>query len=488
MDFFKKKHLQQEGSSALLRRVKKIIRCHGLLKPNDRIIVGVSGGADSLGLLHILHEMDWKLQLIAVYIDHGLRPEEAAEERKTIKDCCQRLNVRFIAESVNVQQYITRKKCSPEEGARILRYNALEKIRADQKASAIAIAHTSDDQVEEFFIRLIRGSSLKGLAGMKLKRDLIIRPLLHECKTTLIHYLAERDVSFCQDSSNDDRRFLRNRVRLDLLPKLEKEFNPSIRQTILQNMDILGQDDNFLEEVSCKAFEECVECDVEDFQLVLSPVRLIGYHQAIQRRIIEKCFWRMRIKPGYLQIRSLLNFSQKAENSRELHLADGVRAAKSLNQIVLSRPLKEGHLRGSIPVDTFKPFHIAEPGSYTIRGTGSILTLSVSLVRTVNNSNRKCLYLDMETVAFPLLLRPPIAGERFRPYNAPGKKKISRYLGEKKIEVKRRAGYPVLVSDNKVIAIPGLQIAHEVRVTGTTRKILEIELGDNGSNEIKDQG
>ncbi len=94
----------------------------------------------------------------------------------------------------------------------------------------------------------------------------------------------------------------------------------------------------------------------------------------------------------------------------------------------------------------------------------------------------------METVAFPLLLRPPIAGERFRPYNAPGKKKISRYLGEKKIEVKRRAGYPVLVSDNKVIAIPGLQIAHEVRVTGTTRKILEIELGDNGSNEIKDQG
>ncbi len=483
MDFFKKKYLQQEGSSALLRRVEKIIRCHGLLKQNDRILIGVSGGADSLGLLHILHEMDWKLQLIAVYIDHGLRPEEIAKERQTIKDCCQRLNVRFIAESVNVQQYITRKKCSPEEGARILRYNALEKIRADHKASAIAIAHTSDDQVEGFFIRLIRGSGLKGLTGMKLKRDLIIRPLLRECKTTLIHYLAERDVSFCQDSSNDDRRFLRNRVRLDLLPKMEKEFNPSIRQTVLQNMDILGQDDNFLEEVSCKAFEECVECDAEDFQLALSPVRLIGYHQAIQRRIIEKCFWRMRIKPGYLQIKSLLHFSQTAENSRELHLAGGVRAVKSLNQIVLSRPLKEGQLRGSIPVDTFKPFHIAEPGSYTIRGTGNILTLSVSLVRTVNNTNRKCLYLDIETIAFPLLLRPPIAGERFRPYNTPGKKKISRYLGEKKIEVKRRAGYPVLVSDNKVVALPGLQIAHKVRVTDTTRKILEIELGDDGNNE-----
>ena len=115
------------------------------------------------------------------------------------------------------------------------------------------------------------------------------------------------------------------------------------------------------------------------------------------------------------------------------------------------------------------------------------MTLSVSHAGTGNNNSRKCLFLDMETVAFPLLLRPPIAGERFRPYNAPGKKKISRYLGGKKIEVKRRAGYPVLVSENRVIALPGMQIAHEVRITGTTRKILKIELGDDSSNDIIEQ-
>ncbi len=484
MNFFKKNQFQRQGSSALLNRVEKIIRSHALLKQNDKIIVGVSGGADSLALLHILHELDWKLQLIAVYIDHGLRPGEIEEEKQTIKNCCRRLNIRFITESVNVQKYINRKKCSPEEGARIIRYNTLEKIRSDHKASAIAIAHTSDDQVEEFFIRLIRGSSLKGLAGMKLKRDLIIRPLLHESKAVLIHYLAENRVTFCQDSSNVDRRFLRNRVRLDLLPKLEKEFNPSMRQTILQNMDILGHDDDFLEEVSVKAFEECVECDTDGSQLVVSPVCLNAYHQAIQRRIIEKCFWRMKINPGYIQIRSLLHFSQAAENSRQLHLADGVRAVKSLNQIVLSRPLKKGQLRGSISVNSFKPFHIAEPGSYTIKGTGMILTLSVSPVRTGNNTNRKSLFLDMKTIAFPLLVRPALVGERFKPYNSPGKKKICRYLGEKKIAVKRRAGYPVLVSDNKVIAIPGLEIAHEVRVARATQKILEIGLED-GDNRVR---
>ena len=488
MDFSKKKQLKQECSSALLNRVEKVILGHGLLKQNDRIIVGVSGGADSLGLLHILHKLDWKLRLIAVYIDHGLRPEEIKNEKETIKNYCQYLNVRFITESVNVRQYIARGKCSPEEAARTLRYGALEKIRASHKASAIAIAHTADDQVEEFFIRLIRGSSLKGLSGMAVKRDLIIRPLLHEFKVTLTNYLAENNISFCRDSSNADRKFLRNRVRLNLLPKLEKEFNPSIKQTILQNMDILGQDDEFLEEVSCKAFEECVKCDADCLRLVVSPVPLITYHQAIQRRVIEKCFWQMKIKPGYRQIRSLLHFTLSAENSRELHLADGVRAVSSHHQIALSRPLKKGQLRGSVAVDTFNPVHIAEPGSYTIKGIGKILTLSVSPTRREDNTNRKSLFLDMEAVTFPLILRPVLAGERFKPYNAPGKKKVSRYLSEKKIGVKKRPGYPVLISDNKIIALPGLQIAHEVRVTSTTRKILEIELKESGDrNDIEDR-
>ena len=483
----KKKQIQNEASSSLLHRIKTVIHDNGLFKRNDGVIVGVSGGADSLALLHLLHALDLNLQLIAVYIDHGLRPKEIKLEEQTINTYCAGLGVPFIAKQVNVREYAANTKCSIEESARILRHEALENIRADQHPSLIALAHTADDQVEEFFIRLLRGTSLKGLSGMLFKRDNIVRPLLNESKTTLIEYLAETGVAFCHDSSNSDRRFLRNRIRLDLLPKLIKEFNPSIRQTILQNMDILAQDESFLDEVSRGAFEKCVSPDSESgrdtiaSQLRVYPRQLSRFHYSIQRRILEKCFWLMKIKPNYLQIKSLLHFTETAENNSELHLADGVRVTKSSSQIVFSRPLPQGQLRGSTPVVTLSPLSIPGTGSYTIQELGIILKLSVSTDITSNFSKKGILFLDRDKVAFPLLLRSPCSGEYFRPYNAPGKKKIARYLSEKKIDIKKRASYPVLVSGSDVIALPGLEIAHKVRVSTATKTRLVIELIDTDS-------
>jgi tRNA(Ile)-lysidine synthase len=480
----KKNQIQHEASSSLLQRIKDVIRDNGLFKQDDRVIVGVSGGADSLALLHLLHALDMNLQLIAVYIDHGLRPEEIKREKQTINTYCMVLGVPFMAKQVNVREYAANTKCSIEESARILRHEALENTRTDQHSSLIALAHTADDQVEEFFIRLLRGTSLKGLSGMLFKRDNIIRPLLNESKASLIEYLDETGVTFCHDSSNSDRRFLRNRVRLDLLPKLEKEFNPSIRRTILQNMDILAHDESFLDEVSRDAFEQCVSSgsaadrDTAVNQLIVQPGNLAGFHYSIQRRVIERCFWLLKIKPNYLQIKSLLHFARTAENNSELHLADGVRVTKSRHQVVLSRPLQQGQLRGSTPIVTLSPRPIPGTGSYTIHELGKTLKLSLSESITADISKKGILFIDLDKITFPLLLRSPNPGEYFKPYNAPGKKKILRYLGEKKIDVKKRAGYPILVSGSDVIALPGLEISNAVRVTKATKTRLVIELVD----------
>lgn len=483
MAFLRKKQIQREDSFSLPQRIEKIIRDHSLIHRNDKVIVGVSGGADSVSLLRLLHRLELNLELIAVYIDHGLRPEEIKVEKRTIKEYCRDLHIPFISKSVNVRRYAADTKCSIEEAARILRHEALELIRTDQQASSIALAHTADDQVEEFFIRLMRGTSLKGLSGMQLKRDYIIRPLLQESKAALLNYLRKKKVQFCQDSSNFNRQFLRNRVRLDLLPKLEKDFNPSIRKTILQNMNILAHDEDFLDEVSRDAFDKCVSSDqitdrdTPSARIVLTPALFTDFHYAIQCRIIEKCFWLMRIKPGYLQIRSFLQFTQTAENNDEIHLADGVRVIKSRNQIVISRPLQKGQLRGSTPVSALSPRQIPEIGSYTVKELGMVLKLSSSPKTAADiDPDKEKLFLDIEKITFPLLLRSPNPGERFRPYNGPGKKKILRYLGEKKIDAKRRAGYPVLVCGSRVIALPGLQISHGVRVTKATKNILVIEL------------
>ena len=162
-------------SSTGLRQLSVHIVC---CIENDRIIVAVSGGADSMALLHILADITLPLELIAVYIDHGLRPEETPHEQEIIAHSCESLNIIFKVRAVNVQKIIAENKKSPEEAARILRYRALEKIRQQYDAQVIAVGHTADDQVEEFFIRLIRGSSSRGLSGMRVKRDYIVRPLL----------------------------------------------------------------------------------------------------------------------------------------------------------------------------------------------------------------------------------------------------------------------------------------------------------------------
>ena len=164
----KKNYSRGHRPMHMLDRVRSVIRRHNLLHENDWIIIAVSGGADSMALLHILAEIGLPLELIAVYIDHGLRPRETPREQEIIAERCRSLDIAFKVRAVNVQQIIAQKRKSPEEAARILRYQALEEIRQQYGAQYIAVAHTADDQVEEFFIRLLRGSSSRGLSGMRI--------------------------------------------------------------------------------------------------------------------------------------------------------------------------------------------------------------------------------------------------------------------------------------------------------------------------------
>ncbi len=178
----------------IVDRIQSLITYHKLMAANERILVAVSGGADSLALLHILKSIDLPLQLMAAYIDHGLRPQETPKERKLIAKNCRALDVPFTVREVDVHGLMGRGKYSPEEAARILRYEGLEELRKQYSCDLLAVGHTADDQVEEFFLRLIRGGGRGGLSGMKLKRDHIVRPLLFEQKSQLICYLTELGV------------------------------------------------------------------------------------------------------------------------------------------------------------------------------------------------------------------------------------------------------------------------------------------------------
>ena len=465
---------------AIVARVAAFIRRHHLVNRNDKVVVAVSGGADSLALLHILRALDLPLQLLAVYIDHGLRPLETPEEQTTVAGCCQALAVPYLTRSVDVRGLAARDGRGLEEAARNLRYQALEEVRREHGAQVIAVGHTADDQTEEFFIRLIRGSGRKGLSGMMLRRDRIIRPLLREPKAALVDYLQAANIRWCRDSSNFNLHFLRNRVRLQLLPLLQSDFNPAIRRTVLQTMDVLGEEEDFLEAQTAEAFARCVTAGVEIVEgeerprLVVDDEHFHACHPAIRRRVLEGCFWRMAIPPTYRQIQTLLGFFGREDKSGEIHLEDGVRAERRGVHLVLCRPLAGGQKRGGkkppLPIN----LTIAGPGCYFIPEAGRELVLEERPGTEGRGGGDGRLYLDRARITFPLLLRPARPGELFHPCNGPGRRKVSRYLNDRKIPAKERMNWPVLVSENGVIALPGLQIDQAYRVTETTTTLLVI--------------
>ncbi len=468
----------------LLDRVASVISSHNLIHQNDTVIVAVSGGADSLSLLHILKSIDLPLHLIAVYIDHGLRPQEIPHEKKIIENLCFTLGLPFIIRTVNVHELVAQGKNSPEEAARILRYQALEAVRKEYAATLICVGHTADDQVEEFFIRLIRGSSSRGLSGMRLKRDHIVRPLLFENKAILIEYLSGLGLPWCRDSSNLERQFLRNRVRLDLLPLLEQHFNPALRKTVLQSMDVLLEEDKFLEIQTLEAFRRC--CEIDEFpsrgekrcQLIINRAKFLETHPAIRRRIMEKSCWRVGIRPSYEKICSLIELIEFGRKGSELHLEDGVRAEKLTSNLLLSRPLPQGQIRGSRQAAPAINQTLPGPGIYPVIEANKEIVLEETSVTEGHKRAEGELLLDLAEIAFPLQLRSVLPGERFHPFGSPGSKKISRYFNERQIPPRDRQAWPVLFSGDRVIAIAGLQLDHNFRVTTETRNVLSIRWRD----------
>jgi tRNA(Ile)-lysidine synthase len=460
----KKKQPDTCHQETLLKRVKNQVITHRLFSENDTVIVAVSGGPDSIALLHLLCRIN---------LHARLSPDEIGAEIRLIKDLCSSLNVPFETPGIDVHAERKRTGASLEEAARTLRYYALEDARRQHGGTVIAVAHTADDQAEEILIRLIRGSGRKGLSGMALRRNTIVRPLLQETKQALIDYLETNAIPFCLDSSNQQRLFLRNKVRLDLLPYLEQNFNISIRQNLLQTAEVLKSEEELLEQLTEDVFRHLVEVSEnrlsgaepcpETIRINTRP--FLDCHLALQRRILEKVCWMMLTRPGFRQIEQIRHLIKNGGNGTETHLGLGLRVWKRNEEILFSHPAGREGFRGSGLENTAFSLTVEGPGIFPIAGHVLSVTVQPETPGILHDNE---LLLDADQITFPLLLRNPLPGERFRPLGATGRKKINRFLTDAKIPRQDRRFSPVLVSEGKVIAIAGLRIDHDFRVQDGT--------------------
>ncbi|WP_456386413.1 tRNA lysidine(34) synthetase TilS [Desulfolithobacter sp.] len=339
----------------LEQKIYRIIVDQKLFDRDDRLVVGVSGGPDSMALLYLLDALRrfFPCFPVAVYVDHGLRPGETPAESQVVEQAAGILDLPFEAVCVDTEKCARERGLSLEHAARELRYESLAEVADRYRASCLVVAHTADDQVEEVLIRLLRGSGRCGLSGMRMRRGRIIRPLLMTPKAELLHYLQDRNISFCQDSSNLDRRFLRNRIRLDLLPLLEREYDPGVRKALLKTAENLAEDEAFLDGQTESVWQQLVRRadPVQDdgepgYLLERSGFCLL--HSALQRRLAERLLWELGARPRYEHIIMVLTAARQGVTGSELHLSQGLRVEVKRDLLVFSYPRGRGSWRGRL--------------------------------------------------------------------------------------------------------------------------------------------
>ncbi len=469
--------MKEKFCKQLELQFQKTVKQYALIGSQERILVGVSGGSDSTALLYLLCSMIEITRLVVVYVDHGLRPKEVVQEKAYLQSLCQRLGIPCYFEVVAVKRQARKEKQSLEEAGRVLRYQCFQKIAAREKCQKIAVGHTADDQVENFFLRLFRGTGVRGIRGMHYSSGNLIRPILGFHKRQLQEYLSAKDISWVEDSSNTDSRFLRNRIRRELLPFLTKRFTTAVNKKILQFMAIAAEEDSFLDNEAEKIWPTLVEEEQDPFALVIAIDSLLREHIALQRRVIERCCWQMRAEARFDQIRKILSSAAEKKN-RELHLADGLRVEVTKKTLRFHRPLRQGQKRGSgRPAVRSFSFSVPATGVYNIPQNRKKIEIQFVIENTKNLRNvfnKNSLAITFDTLSFPLTIRTPVAGDIFVPCNREGSKKISRFLAEKKIAPAQRLCWPLIIKDKEIIAVAGMEIADRYKVTSATKTVLVI--------------
>jgi tRNA(Ile)-lysidine synthase len=463
-----------------------VVRQHALLFPGARVVIGVSGGADSLALLLVLTALRGQLdvELTAAYVDHGLRPAEARAEAGLVADQAKLLGVAFRTGVIPVQEKARQTGQSLEAAGRELRYEFLQRLAGELGGAVIAVAHQADDQAEEILLRLLRGSGRAGLAGMSwINAARVIRPFLGFSKGRLLDYLRERGGRFLEDSSNSDHRFRRNRVRLEILPLLEKRFNPAVRESLLRTAKILGAEEELLADLARRAYAlvrvdrhgggECLP------GLLLEVATLHREPLALQRRVLELALVELATPVSFQAIEDLLDLATRT--SGELHLPGGLRVVREYGLLRFSHPVGRGVARrGRLVDEEAEPFEllISGPGLWTLEQPGlSILVESLEHPPDpAELRGGRADYLDAAAVSLPLVARYARPGDRFRPLGGPGKRKVADFLNDRKLPRSARKRVVVLESSGRICALLGLRIDQRCRLSGNTGRVLKVSL------------
>ncbi len=438
----------------------------------DRVVVAVSGGPDSVCLLDILYQLkdDFGLQLVAAHLDHGLRPDEDEAETRFVKSLAESLQIPF--ETKKAGGLMTQQGSSLEERARHVRYRFLEEALQKFSARKIAVGHNLNDQAETVLMRLIRGSGSSGLAGIPpLRNEKIIRPLIEVSRKEIESYIEQRGLKYVTDVSNLESRYLRNSIRLELLPQLRK-YQPRIVELLGQTAGIMRRDEECLEEMT-KAWIKGQGESGEGRELRFHLSSFKKLPEALKNRVIR---YAVRETGGTLRRVSLRHI----EAVRKLTETEKPQAMANLPNLINVRKDYETLVFDLVKDTETQGFccFLDGPGIFHLDALRCTISLeeTVKSALTEMNVSPWTAFLSAENLTYPLMIRNFLPGDRFVPLGMSGHKKLKDFFIDLKLSSRARARIPILTHSNRIVWVCGLRIDDRFKVTDDTEKILKVTL------------
>ena len=457
------------NARAMLDHIQRAFERHSMARRGDLLLVAVSGGADSVALLHALWTLRTKLgiRLAVAHLHHGIRGAAANADAAFVRRLAKRLALPLAEEYGRVPQQARAAGISLEMAARTARYDFFRNVAEKLSAAGVAVAHTADDQAETVLLRLARGAGPQGLGGMEpvSRRDglKIIRPLLGVTRTEIVAYLKKNRLRWREDASNRDTHFLRNRVRHEILPLLERRLNPQIRAALLKTAEVLREENDLLDRIAGRALSPQAPRRAGAARPTLSVKRLIKLPLALRRRVLRLWLIGAGVDAEQLDfaaVAAALALMENQRGTKSVELGGGWKIIRRYDKLALEKSYVPSAARWNLVIKPHRGI-IKEkptaPGQLPARATISAAAVSKS----------------------SLVVRAARPGDRMAPLGLNGTKKLQDIFTDAKVPRDQRAQIPVVECRGEIIWLPGYRVARGWEVPNPRSRSLLLTLHDS---------
>lgn len=430
----------------MLTRFKKNIETNFPILIGKKLLIACSGGLDSVVLTHLTKDLNFEIAL--AHCNFSLRGKESDGDEMFVIGLAKNLEIPVFAETFDTKKFAEEHKVSTQMAARDLRYNWFAEILKDFKFDYLLTAHHLDDDFETFFINLSRGTGLNGLTGIPKENNKIIRPLLNFSREEIFQYAEQNNLKWREDSSNKKTDYLRNKLRLEVLPKF-KETNESILKNFQQTQQNLLASQNLIEDYMSLVYKLVVSEGVNSYKINIQKIKELPNTDALLYELLNS-----------------FGFTEWDDVSKLLDAQTG-KQVFSKTHILLKN-------REELVLTEINSEKIDEEFLVSENGISSPIKLKIEPSKYIGETEKNLIYVASETLKFPLKLRNWKEGESFQPFGMKGKKKLSKFFKDEKIPLNEKDKIWILLSDEKIVWILGHRMDDRFKVNENTKKISKI--------------